>query len=358
MAITRAKSTARVMAINQTTLDALSPETQVYFYRKLNDLAALRVEDLSAREVELSSRNQKLVDYIQTARQRGKVDYSESAMIRGIIQKVPRLPGFATTLVTRLLQEDASPSEVAQHIKKDLALSALVIKTVNGPLYDFATKVTDIHQAVMQLGYIGVYQLVLAEGLRRTMPDLPVSRQVMAHGMAVSQLAYGLSLEIASGRPNEAATIGLVHDVGQNVIGLLKTKNPNLAMLIDALDASHLGSMLLTEWNLPEAVGLAVEHQSYPEFAPPDAIPGAVRNIVAVLYLAQIFYDLLKGRKPEDLHLSFLDEYLKLLGGGGQNIEEILQKKLLPVLLKKMGTYPASFRELILTYSRLNPQEG
>ena len=88
----KAKVPSSVMAINQMTLDALDPQTQVYFYKRLNDLAAARVEDLSNREMELTDRNRQLVKYIHSNRARGKTDYGESPMIQGIINKVPRLP--------------------------------------------------------------------------------------------------------------------------------------------------------------------------------------------------------------------------------------------------------------------------
>lgn len=349
-----ARTPSSVMVINRTTLDALNPETQLYFYRKLNDLAARRVADLSARETALAGSNTHLVDYIQAKQNRNELQYQESQMIKGILSKVPQLPAFATELAVKLLDENATPNEISKMVKEDPSLVALVLKTVNSPYYGLPSKIADIHRAIVLLGFNEVYQLVMTAGLRRTMPDTAQFRALQRDSVAVSHLAFSVSQESGVGRPVEAATVGLLHNLGYCVIQLLKDKNVNLAMLIDSLDAAEIGSLLLGSWNMPESVCLSVKHHLRADYSPPSRLPLNVSDSIVVLYMARLFYGMLSGESKDDLPLAFFNQYASLLGWPGLTPEEIIGIKLLPALNKKINTFPASFRKIIKEKSTAN----
>jgi HD-like signal output (HDOD) protein len=342
-----AKIPSSVMSIDKPTLNTLEPATQLFFYRKLNDLAAIRAADLSQRETQLTTVNRRLMSYIQSNRTRGNADYQGSPMIRGIITKVPRLPAFAADLAIRILDEAISPNEVAEAVKEDPAMVGLVLKAVNSPLYGFTNKVSDIHHAIVLLGFNEVYQLIMADGLRRTMPDTPVFRELQAHSVAIAHLAFVISQESRLGRPPETATLGLLHDLGSGVVQLLKDKNPALAMLIDALDTAQLGALLLKEWQLPDKLCLAMEYQLNPEFSVPSMIPEEVRGHVTVLYFAHLCYDHFAHNDLSGTPFTFLEDYLALLGWSGLSFQEVADTRVLPALTRKAATYPSSLRNLL-----------
>ena len=342
-----AKTPVSVMAIDGSTIAALDSKAQVFFYKQLNDLATSRVSSLSTREAELADKNQKLMGYIQAFRGPRKEDYQNSEMIRGIIQKVPRLPAFATELAIKILDGDISPAEAAEHVKEDPALVALILKTVNSPYYGLRSAVADIHHAIVLLGFNEVYQLVVTEGMRRTMPNTPGYRALLAHSVAISHLCFFISMESRIGRPAEAATVGILHDLGVSLIQLLKERNPRMSMLLDALDSSQLGAMLLREWKLPESINRSVEFQYYPEFSGPAVIPEDVRNNVTILYLSHLAYAYLSGQPLEKMPTALLEEYTRLVGWEGQTIVQMVDRRLKPNLQKKINTFPASLRHLL-----------
>jgi hypothetical protein len=90
-----------------------------------------------------------------------------------------------------------------------------------------------------------------------------------------------------------------------------------------------------------------VEHQSLPEYSPPPELPEGVRIPVAILYLAHLGYAFLQGRPEEEMATSYLEEYLGLLRWENLTLAGAMETKVLPVLTKRMGTYPAAFRELL-----------
>jgi len=332
----------RVMALDKTTIDSLNEKTQLSVYKGLAHLSAERVRLLKKSENNLIAKNMQLKEDIFNYRSPLKTDFHRSEMIKGIIKKVPRLPAFATTLSSQLFTK-----ELVEQIKRDPALVGIVLKTINSAFYSFQKKISDIHRAVVLLGFEQIYQVVIAEGIRRTMPNTVQFKALQLHSEIISHIAFMLSLESRHGHPAEMASFGLLHEIGQIVIQLLKDQNPKLAALVKVLDQAQLGSLLLKEWNLPDVLWKSVEFQSYPEFSSPHHIPDELRYNVTLLYLSHLCYDLFQGKKEQKLSTTFFDEYIELTNWQGLTLEEIARKRLLPAMVKKSNTYPLPLRQLI-----------
>ena len=333
---------ARIMAMDKTTIDSLNETTQLSIYKRLAHLYAARIRKIQKNDSRLFKKNRQLKQDIFNYRAHLKSDFHRSEMIRDIIQKVPRLPAFATTLSGQLLTK-----ELVEQIKRDPALVAIVLKTINSAFYSFQKKISDIHHAVVLLGFEQIYQIVISEGIRRTMPNTSKFKELHLHSEIVSHIAFMLSLESRHGHPAEMASLGLLHEIGQIVIQLLKNQNPRLAALADVLDQAQLGSLLLKAWNLPDILWKSVEYQTYPEFSSPQEIPDELRVNVTLLYLSHLCYDLFQGKKVQKLPTTFLDEYIELTSWKGLTLEDIARNRLLPALVKKSQTYPLPLRQLI-----------
>ena len=332
----------RVMILDKSTVDSMNEKTQLSVYKGLAHLSAERIRMLKKSENNLLAKNIQLKEDIFNYRSPLSTDFHQSEMIKGIIKKVPRLPAFATTLSSQLFTKD-----LVEQIKRDPALVAIVLKTINSAFYSFQKKISDIHHAVVLLGFEQIYQVVIAEGIRRTMPNTPKFKALHLHSEIISHIAFMLSLESRHGHPAEMASFGLLHEIGQIVIQLLKNQNPKLATLVKVLDQAQLGSLLLKEWNLPDVLWKSVEFQSYPEFSSPHHIPEELRNNVTLLYLSHLCYNFFQGKKEKELSTTFFDEYIELINWPGLTLEEIARERLLPAMVKKSNTYPLPLRQLI-----------
>lgn len=339
-----------VIAISSSTLNALDADAQVFFLKKLNDLANERISQLVSSERGLNNLNRRLIDRIYHDRSHSGINYNDSEMIRGIIKKVPRLPSFASTLLIRMAQANTSLSEAADLIKQDPSSVAVVLKAVNSAYYGFNQKISDVNRALILIGFSRIYQLIIAEGLQRTMPSSPSYTAIQSHSVAISHIAFGLSLVSRAGNPSEVATIGLLHDLGRGLILLLKKQNPSLGILIDSLDHARLCALLLKEWGMPEILVRSLEFQSYPEILPPDRIPMEIRNNVALLYLAHLCFRLFTGKSGGTSTDMFTAEYMRLFNWHQLGLSQLVQKRLLPILLKGINGYPIAFRKLLKEY--------
>ena len=204
-----------------------------------------------------------------------------------------------------------------------------------------------MNHAIVLLGFNRVYQMIMAESLRQSLPDTPVFQELYFHSLAISHIAFAICQESQVGRPSEMATIGLLHDIGQVVIELLKKQNPKLTILIDSLDGAGMGSELLRTWNLPQTVWKSIEYQFYPEFSPTSNVPDEVLENVTVLYLAHACYYFLQNSPEEELPTPFLDEYLRLLKWEKFSVHDIIYNLVLPSLRKRIDVLPKSLAKLL-----------
>jgi HD-like signal output (HDOD) protein len=335
------------MVIDQGILDSLEAKTQLHFFKHFNDLASKRIGHLEEREKELSSRNDRLMTDIYHQRTQRTADLQDSEMIQGILKKVPKLPTFANNLMSDMMNDQISAAQLAEETQKDPPLVGIVLKTINSSYYGFQKKISDIQHAITLLGFSQLYQLISSEGVRQTMPDLPEFKELHFHCMAISQIAFTLSEAKRLAKPAQMATIGLLHDLGQIVILLLKQQNPKLAGLLDTLDRAQVGGMLLKSWSLPDVVWQSIEYQFYPEFSPPDNIPAEIKNKIAILYIAHLCYEHYQGKTEDQLPTTFLSEYKQLLKLERYSLAEIAHGIVLPGLMKKINALPAPLRKLI-----------
>ncbi len=336
-----------VMAVNGKTLDALEAKTQLFFFKHLNNLVIEEISRLEGKQKKLVDKNIKLMKDIYRERTKCIADLQQHEIIQNVLKKVPKLPVFATTLANDLMGDRISSKEVSEQITKDPSLVGIVLKTINSAYYGFQKKISDIHHATVLLGFNQLYQLILAEGVRRTMPDIPSFHELHSHCVAMSHISFALSQETRIGKPVQLATIGLMHNLGQIVILLLKKQNPKLAIYIDSIDRAQIGGLLLKSWNLPDVVWKSIEFQFFPEFSLPNNIPEEIRNNVTILYISHFCYEIYQGKSEKELPTTFLDEYKQLLSLQKYSLADIANKHVLPNLDKNVKSLPLSLRQLI-----------
>lgn len=342
-----------IMAVNGKTFDAFEEKTQLFFFKRLNAFAIGRICQLEAREKKLTDKNIKLIKDIYRERTKGITDSQNSEMLQNILKKIPKLPVFVTTLANNLLCGRISSGEVAEQIKRDPSLVGIVLKTINSAHYGFQKKISNIQHAIVLLGFNELYQLVISGGVRQSMPDSPSFQELHSHCVDMSHISFALSQETRVGKPVELATIGLMHDLGQIVILLLKKQNPKLAMFIDSLDQSQIGGLLLKSWNLPDVIWKSIEFQFFPEFAYPANIPTEILDNTTILYLSHLCYDIYQNKSEHELHTTFLDEYKQLLNLEKYSIVDIAYKLVLPNLNKKINSLPISLRQLMAEQTKM-----
>ncbi|MFO7886402.1 MAG: HDOD domain-containing protein [Desulfobacteraceae bacterium] len=341
-----------LMIIDKTTFEKFDTAIQLHFYKYISQSALERLQQIETQKKSLELKNRKLITKTFLSSTQKTKEIQGSDLINEIIAKIPRLPTFTLSLIIRISSGEISPREVARQVSQDPSLAGTILKTINSSFYALRKEVTDIHHAIMLLGYNEVTQIVVANGVRKVMPKSREFNSLYEHSLAVCHIASILSFGLNIGKPAEIGTIGLMHEFGQLVILLLKSRNKKIGPLFDLADSSQMGKELLKSWQIPSIIYKSIEYQFYPDFSPPDLIPEEVRDNVILLYLSHLCWDYLKNSDTETLSLLFFDEYIEIMHFKKQRFHDFFTKKALPMIVRKKKSLPNPLLNRVYTYQK------
>lgn len=207
-------------------------------------------------------------------------------------------------MVLQTLQSpDSDRADIVRMVQTDPALAASVLRAANSVHLGFARQVSGIRQATVMLGQTLVSGLIAGRVADSVFAKKPVDypEWLWPHSIVMGSACAVLARR-TGGSPDDAYTIGLLHDVGWLFVA------SNHAELEDR-DRSHarLGAELLSRWNFPERIVQAVgsHHQT---------VDASVTPMARLLIAAHSFANELGANGPESavstieaLHILHLD---------------------------------------------------
>lgn len=226
---------------------------------------------------------------------------------------LPRLVSGAVGLATlpsiylRLSDVASDPRtgavEVGRVISEDPALSARLLRLVNGALYGLSHRVETIDQALMLAGTSQVLDLALANSVIRVFAGIPASMldvdAFWRHSIATGLAARAIAVQRRELNPERFFVAGLLHDIGRMVLALhepqrlaraLEEARGGDVMLHHAeratfgFDHADVGAGILAAWHLPPALQQAVAYHHAPIAAvafPVEAATAHVADVIA-----------------------------------------------------------------------------
>ncbi|MGK7345613.1 MAG: HDOD domain-containing protein [Candidatus Nitrospinota bacterium M3_3B_026] len=348
--ISKNPRTATVVANRRSALLEFTPEAfdnfpervQLRVLRRLAELAEERMESLLGVLHRVERAENMLSAYIREKEETGG-NVIRSELVSEVIKNIPKLPLSARELAVKLLDERASPKDVAESVKLDPSLVTMILKTVNSPYFGLSQEVSDFSRAIVLLGFTQVYQLVLYHGIHDLMPRGEDFAALRKRSYMLSVISHEVSLLSSRETAGTNSTIAMLSDVGRSVILLLKRKNPKIAELIDTLDHARLAGALLKSWKLPERVGSVVELQNLPFYLPAAKIPKDALPGLAALHVSGLCHGALleDEQEPES---AYFEDYMSALGFPESRLDVFLKGKLTPALLKNEARLPADVR--------------
>ncbi|MFO7751793.1 MAG: HDOD domain-containing protein [Desulfobacteraceae bacterium] len=324
-----------VIRISRASFNHMEPETRLYLYRMIAGKSVIRAVRLEKKNRAAESRCREMISRNHSLAVSNAEGIQNCLFLRELVGKVPKLPSYALSLTGKINEGNISPHEIADEIRKHPSLAGILLKTINSAYYGMPGKISDLSYAVMLLGYNAVSQLVIAEGMKKVLPDTPLFRDLYQHSLGISYIVYELSKGFRRGKPVMLSTICILHETGQLVLQLLKDKNSHLKPIFDLIDSAVLGRMLLESWQLPGVICDTVAYLSYPDFAPPGKIPEHVRENVALIYMAHLCFSHMSGDRENDSADLFYDPYRKVLGIEDLSLADTMKKVVIPGMLAK-----------------------
>jgi putative nucleotidyltransferase with HDIG domain len=195
------------------------------------------------------------------------------------LQDMPTLPVIAMKVNELIADPNATSTEIAGLLKQDQVLTAKILRLVNSSYYAVPGGVTDVQKALAFLGFNTVAQLVLSLSVfsmfSKFGDDSLTMKDFWTHALAVAVCSEGIAKRWDIGKPEEAFTCGLLHDIGKLVIYeidrdrlafvLRKAREGKKGFVevereLDLLNHAYIGEMMTARWGLPQVVRQAIRY--------------------------------------------------------------------------------------------------
>ncbi len=216
------------------------------------------------------------------------------------IDKLP-MPPVLWDEFQRATKRGASSKRISTIITSDPVLSSVILKTVNSPSFGLTKPIVDLKRAISHLGSNLVRGIVAKHCFSAVLPQKSKAYNIETlwkHGMAVSALAEIVGAHIPECNKDEAATIGLFHDIGRmgfNFFGTHKSatfdhEKGYLHYESRRFGCTHIemGELFAKHWKLPEKIQLGIKYHHHPGGAEIEAVPESIRPEVFAVYLADL----------------------------------------------------------------------
>lgn len=229
-----------------------------------------------------------------------------------LAKEIDSMPSFPETLLElqkQLAQPDLMITQIAEMVKRDAGLAALVLKTANSAAFMRLKKVTEINEAVSFIGIRGLKALLLYHGVeKRFSGKYAKFEEVMEHSRSVAAMAGKLARKFLPRHMELAYVGGLLHDMGKIIIlehpttfarkieECRQTEESSkwcLENLSFGLDHAELGGMVAERWNFPAELLSIIRYHHDLTHCPPENLP-----LTLIVYFADAAPQIASGEYP------------------------------------------------------------
>lgn len=201
-----------------------------------------------------------------------------------VIQEIPAIPDIVVKVMQLTRDPKVSATQLTDMISNDPGLTGNILRLCNSAFYGIPRVVSSLNQAVLYLGFHTIRSLVLTCSISRFFnPKHPVygyvSGGIWRHSVACAIISESLCNQIRPELHDSAFTAGLLHDIGQLILGIsikdtadtisdLMTSGqlPELEAEREALGFTHedIGAHLADAWNFPDDLIHSMRHHHDP----------------------------------------------------------------------------------------------
>lgn len=242
-------------------------------------------------------------------------------------KNLPTLPTVALKVNEMLNDYNISVDELTRVLEKDQSIVLKLLKLVNSAFYGLKSKIKNIPHAVTLMGYNTLRNAVITVSVIDALKiqneiDGFDMNQFWSHSIEVAVTAKYLSEKSRLHPPEEAFTLGLLHDIGklvqlivfpdifQNIVSMTKSKNISYFEAEKELgNMSHArtGAYIAQKWLLPQDLVDVVKYHHQIKEGHSNYNPIAVIHIADVIANATAgsgsLMDQLHRLNPETKHI-------------------------------------------------------
>lgn len=218
------------------------------------------------------------------------------------IKEIPTLPTIVFELNRALQDPDTSIAKVSETIEKDQALSLKLLKLVNSAFYGFKSRISNIRNAIVLLGFNTVRNAIVSVSVisafsrKSKLTDFNIT-EFWKHSLAVAVVSKSIAEKTKMESADNCFVGGLLHDVGKVILAqylqdlfanVWSAMQDDLLTFYEAerqeipIDHTKIGAYLASKWQLPLGLVEAIRwHHDFRE-------DSDNADFVLIIYLANI----------------------------------------------------------------------
>ena len=213
------------------------------------------------------------------------------------IKEIPTLPTIVFELNQHLQNPESSITKVSETIEKDQAMSIKILKLVNSAFYGFQSKISDVKNAVVLLGFNAVRNAIISVSVINALPKTLLFQdfemiEFWKHSLAVAVTSKSIAQKAGMDSADNCFVGGLLHDVGKVIMAqyfkdefvkVWTRMQKEFLPFYDAeqkelpVDHTKIGAYLAERWKLPR--GLTDAIRWHHDFQPDNGNAGFMMNI-------------------------------------------------------------------------------
>ncbi len=201
------------------------------------------------------------------------------------LENLPSMPEIYTKIMSLLASPDTSIKDIALLVKKDMGMTAQVLKLVNSSYFGFYKKITDPVEAAVLLGMNTLKTLALSYNIFSRIPDVHYEgfsyHHLWEHSTLSAVIARDIMRQVSMDEHDvdDAFTAGFLHDIGFLILASTIPKTyreilelsekegiPIWTAETRILGANHaeIGAYLLGLWGFDDNLVHAILHHHKP----------------------------------------------------------------------------------------------
>ncbi|EMJ95416.1 HDOD domain protein [Leptospira alstonii serovar Pingchang str. 80-412] len=208
------------------------------------------------------------------------------------IEGLPTFPKSIQDIQTMIERPNSSITQIAEVIKKDVALSANILKLANSAAFIRANKVESLDRAIQLIGLKELSQLLYSLGTKQILEDkFPAFLSIWEKS---NQSAFYCKLiasktNLSKDSVSNLMSAALLHDIGEIILLSLEERTMKsigkisaskeiasaVSMEEAALGITHtkVGALIAEKWNFPDLYAKAMEYHHRPLIVEEEFIP-------------------------------------------------------------------------------------
>jgi len=208
--------------------------------------------------------------------------------------ELPALPAAATAALGIARDPDAGVEALTQVIRRDVGLSARILRAANSAAYARRVPARSLGEAVLTLGLRRTCDLLVAAGARQLFRQIPnQAERLWNHALASALVAEELARETAACDPHLVFLPALFHDVGRiaflladdEAFAAVHPGDREATVAADAerawygFDHAEAGAILAEDWGLVHEQVDAIRWHHQPSQAEQGLVQSAILNV-------------------------------------------------------------------------------